>query len=75
MPGTNNFDTEIEKLAYEFCVNWLNWNIAFTTYRENSRLQGRATARLVNAHKEAADAAMLDLFACIGKKYELPEAS
>ncbi len=70
-----NFDTEIEKLAYEFCVNWLNWNVAFTEYRDNSWLQQRVTAALVNAHKEAADGAMLDLFKLVGDKYNLPEAT
>ncbi len=68
----NNFDSEIEKQAFEFCVNWLSWNIAYTEFRENKHLQQRITVKFVNGWKKAADDSMLDLFEALGKKYQLP---
>lgn len=68
----SNFDTEIEKKAYEFMVNWLHWNIAFTEYYERKYLRGPITAQFVNNHKKFADDAMLDMFETLQQKYGAP---
>lgn len=67
----SSFDTEIEKLAYEFMINWLQFDIARADYLER-KIRTRTMLQVVEAHQAAGAHAMLDLFQKLQNKYGVP---
>lgn len=67
----SSFDTEIEKLAYEFMINWLQYDIARHDFFERN-VRTAAQKRLVEQHQAAGANAMLDLFQKLQNKYGVP---
>jgi len=66
-----SFDTEGEKLAYEFMINWLQFDIVRNEFLER-KVRTSGGLRLVQQHQEAGAEAMLDLFKHLREKYGEP---
>jgi len=67
----SSFDTEIEKLAYEFMINWLRFDIARHEWLERPIKTYEGKER-VERHQAAGADAMLDLFQKLQNKYGVP---